>query len=141
MLVLVFAASITVTSSTYQAEVGSAVNVVSGFLAIDKGFSLTATSLAGNGTSCLSPVTFSSSPGTANTNLAARDLVYDVQVNWTSAPTSTRFNVTLVLASTTYGPLCIQTPSQPGYGEIIECKFDVGSSLPASPYSFTITVR
>jgi hypothetical protein len=141
LVALVFAASIAVSSSTYQAEVGSVVNVVNGFLAIDKGFSPAGTGSGGNGTSCSSPVTFSGTPGTANTNITAGHLVYDVQINWTSAPASTKFNVTLVVGSTTYGPLCIQTPSSSANGEIIDCKFDVGTSLPASPYSFKITVQ
>ena len=40
MVAIVFAASVSVTSSTYQAEMGSAVNVVNGLIATDKGFSV-----------------------------------------------------------------------------------------------------
>ncbi len=141
LVVLVFAASVTVNSSTYQAEFGSAVNVLNGFLATDKGFSSTAVTIASNGTSCSSPVIFSSSPGTANTNITAGHLVYDVQINWTSAPSSRTYNVTLVLSSDTYGPLCIQTPVSPANGQTIDCKFDVGITLPASPYTFKVTVQ
>ena len=143
LVAIVFAASVSVTSSSYQAEIGSAVNVANGLLAIDKGFSLA--SVASNGTSCSGPVTFGPSPGTANTNITAGHLVYDVQVNSTTStsvpPAGTRFNVTLVISSTPYGPVCIQTPIPSVSGQTIDCKFDVGTALPASPYTFKVTVQ
>src|SRR2546429_2998348 len=123
LVAIVLAASISVTSSTYQAEIGSAVNVVNGLLATDKGFSLA--SVASNGTSCSSPVTFGSSPGTASTNITAGHLVYDVQINSTTStsipPAGTRFNATLVISSTPYGPVCIQTPTPSVSCHSIEC--------------------
>jgi len=143
LVAIVLAASISVTSSTYQAEIGSAVNVANGLLATDKGFS--PASVASNATSCSSPVTFGPSPGTANTNITAGHLVYDVQVNSTTStsipPAGTRFNVTLVISSTPYGPVCIQTPIPSVGGQTIDCKFDVGTALPASPYTFKVTVQ
>jgi len=140
MVAIVFAASVSVTSSTYQAEIGSAVNVANGLIATDKGFSVSQTVGAPAGTSCSSPVSFSASPQTANTTIVAGHLVYDVQVNATSgAPANSQFNVTLVVGSTTYGPLCIQTLSL--LGGTIDCRFDVGTALPASPYTFKITIR
>ncbi len=143
LVAIVFAASVSVTSSSYQAEIGSAVNVANGLLAIDKGFSLA--SVASNGTSCSGPVTFGPSPGTANTNITAGHLVYDVQVNSTTSasipPAGTKFNVTLVIGSNPYGPVCIQTPIPSVSGQTIDCKFDVGTALPASPYTFKVTVQ
>ncbi len=136
---IVFAASISVTSTTYQAEIGSAINVTNGLIATDKGFSGNAAALAA--TSCSSPVTFGASAGTANTAITAGHLVYDVQVNSTaSVLPSTNFNATLVLASSSYGPVCIRTPASPVNGQTIDCKFDVGTALPASPYSFKVTI-
>ena len=143
LVAIVFAASVSVTSSSYQAEIGSAVNVANGLVAMDKGFSLA--SVASNGTSCSSPVTFGPSPGTANTNITAGHLVYDVQVNSTTStsipPAGTKFNVTLVIGSNPYGPVCIQTPIPSVSGQTIDCKFDVGAALPASPYTFKVTVQ
>jgi len=143
LVAIVFAASVSVTSSTYQAEIGSAVNVANGLLATDKGFSLA--SAASNSTSCSSPVTFGPSPGIADTNITAGHLVYDVQVNSTSSssipPAGTRFNVTLVISSTLYGPVCIQTPIPSVSAQTIDCKFDVGTALPASPYTFKVTIQ
>jgi len=140
MVAIVFAASVSVTSSTYQAEIGSAVNVANGLIATDKGFSVSQTAGAPAGTSCSSPVSFSASPQTANTTIVAGHLVYDVQVNATSgAPANSQFNVTLVVGSTTYGPLCIQTLSL--LSGTIDCRFDVGTALPASPYTFKITIQ
>jgi hypothetical protein len=142
LAVIVYAASISVTTTTYQAEIGSAVKVANNLLATDKGFTLAGSGSSATGTSCSSPIIFGGSPGTANIAITASHLVYDVQVNsTTSAPVSTKFNVTLVLASTTYGPLCIQTPASPANGQTIDCKFDVGTTLPASPYTFKVTVQ
>jgi len=140
MVAIVFAASISVTSSSYQAEIGSAVNVANGLIATDKGFSVSPTVGSPAGTSCSNPVSFGASPQTANTTIVAGHLVYDVQVNATSgAPSNSQFNVTLVLGSSTYGPLCIQTLSL--LSGTIDCRFDVGTVLPASPYTFKITIQ
>jgi len=140
MVAIVFAASVSVTSSSYQAEIGSAVNVANGLIATDKGFAVSPTAGAPAGTSCASPIIFSASPQTANSTIVAGHLVYDVQVNATSsAPANKQFNVTLVVGSTTYGPLCIQTLAL--LSGTIDCRFDVGTALPASPYTFRITIQ
>jgi len=140
LVALVFASSITVTSSSYQAEVGSAVNVANGLVATDKGFSVSLVGAAA--TSCSSPVTFGPTPGTANTTITGGHLIYDVQVNSTTlVPANTNFNVTLVVASTPYGPVCIRTPGSPANGQTIDCRFDVGTALPASPYTFKVTIQ
>ena len=140
LVAIVFAASISVTSTTYQAEIGSAIKVTNGLIATDKGFSVNA--IASSVTSCSSPVTFGAVPGTANTGIVGGHLVYDVQVNsTTSVLANTNFNATLVLASTPYGPVCIRTPASPANGQTIDCKFDVGTVLPASPYSFKVSIQ
>ena len=140
LVAIVFAASITVTSSTYQAEIGSVVKFPTGLLATDKGFSAAPTAVSAAGTSCSNPATFNLNT-TANSNIVAGHLVYDVQVNATSgAPASTKFNVTFVLGSTTFGPLCIQTLAV--LSGSIDCKFDIASTtLPASPYTFKVTIQ
>jgi hypothetical protein len=143
LVAIVFAASISVTSTTYQAEMGSALKVANGLLATDKGFSRVFA--ASTATSCSTPVSFGVAPGNANTNIVAGDLVYDVQVNSTTSafipPAGTKFNVTIVIASSSYGPVCIQTPIPSVLGQTIDCKIDVGTVLPASPYSFKVTVQ
>ncbi len=141
MIVLVYATSISVSTNNYQAQMGAAVKVANGLLATDKGFTLATSASSPTGTSCSSPVTFGASPGTANIQLNSGHLVYDVQINsTTTAPASAKFNVTFVLAGTTYGPLCIQTPASPANGQTIDCKYDVGTTLPSSPFSFKVTV-
>jgi hypothetical protein len=140
LVAIVFAASISVTSSTYRAEIGSAMNFPAGLVATDKGFSVSATAGSSAGTSCTSPVIFGVTPKTANTTIVAGHLVYDVQVNTTIGVPTTKFNVTLVLGSASpYGPLCIQSLGVPG--QIIDCRFDVGTVLPASPYTFKVIVQ
>jgi len=140
LVAIVFAASITVTSSTYQAEIGSVVKFPTGLLVTDKGFSAAPTGVSAAGTSCSNPATFNLNT-TANSNIVAGHLVYDVQVNATSgAPAATKFNVTFVLGSTTFGPLCIQTLAV--LSGSIDCKFDIASTtLPASPYTFKVTIQ
>jgi hypothetical protein len=142
-LTLVFAASMSITSTTYQAEIGSALNVANGLVAIDKGFSVAPSNTSQVGTSCGSPVQFGGSPGVANTQVVQGDLVYDVQVNSTSdgAIANKNFTVTLVLGSSIYGPLCIQGAATPTVGQTIDCRFDVGPVLPSSPYTFKVTIQ
>jgi hypothetical protein len=142
LFVLVYAANITVTTTTYQSEFGSTLSTASGLIAVDKGFSVASGAATGTGTSCTSPVVFSSTPGIANTTITAGHFVYDVQVNSTATATANaKYNVTLTLASTSYGPLCIQNAASPANGQRIDCKFDVGTALPAIPYSFKVTVQ
>lgn len=138
---IVFAASINVTSSSLQGEIGSVMKFPTGMIATDKGFSAAPIAESSAGTSCTVPVIFNVLPGKANTTITAGDLVYDVQVNaTTSAPTNQLFNVTLVIGSTAYGPLCVKT-LVPAITETIDCRFDVGTQLPASPYTFKVTIQ
>ena len=142
LLGVAFAATITVTSTTYQAEFGSATTVSGSLIATDKGFSASATGVGSNGANCTSAVVFGPLPKTANTNIAAGHLAYDVQVNTTATSVgSTKHNVTLVIGSTSYGPLCIMTLAVQPANETIDCKFDIGTALPASPYAFKVTVQ
>src|SRR2546426_942983 len=140
-VILVSAASISVTTSNFQAEFGSAFNVANHLLATDKGFSLDTSGSQAAGTNCSSPVTFGPVPGTANTTITAGHLAYDVQVSTSGAQPSAKYNVTLVMAQNTYGPFCIATPASPVDGQMIDCRFDVGPNLPASPFSFKVTVQ
>ena len=141
MIALVFASSIIVSTTTYQAEIGSVLTVTNYLRATDKGFSLAAGASSANGTSCNSPVTFGPGGGIANTNITSGHLVFDVQINSTSgAPANTTYNVTFALASITYGPLCIKTPMPSVDDQTIDCKYDVGISLPSSPYSYKVIV-
>jgi hypothetical protein len=141
LVVLVYATTVSVTNNNHQAEVGSLLNVANGLIAIDKGFSVAASGWPATGATCPGiPVLFGVTPGTANTTITAGHFVYAVQINNTSAPITTTYNVTLVLASSTYGPLCIRTVALAA-AQIIVCRFDVGTPLPTSPYTFKVTVQ
>jgi hypothetical protein len=141
LVVLVYATNLSVTNTNYQAELGSLFKVANGLVAIDKGFSVAASGAVAVGNVCPSiPVLFALPPGSANTTIIAGHFVYAVQINDTSAPINNTYNVTLVLASGTYGPLCIRTALTAG-NQVIVCRFDVGTALPASPYSFKVTVQ
>ena len=139
MVTVVFAASITVGTTTYQAEIGSALNITNQLTATDKGFSSVAVTTAA--TSCSTPTAFAPIvTGTANNALTSGHQMYTVQVASTATTAQQAYNVTLVLASTTYGPVCIIQTGAPTAGQLINCEFDVGTTLPSSPYSFRVTV-
>ncbi len=144
VIILVSAASVTVTSNNYQAEIGSVTTVASGLPATDKGFNLTSTAISAStsGTTCTTPTIFSSTPSVANNPIAGGHLFYDVRINQTSSATpATKFSVTFALGATTFASLCIQTLATPVNGQIIDCKYDVGTSLPSSPFTFKVTVQ
>ncbi len=147
LVIAVSAASITASSMNYQAELGSAYNFSNNLLVVDKGFSKPAISTGATG-SCVSTgnVTFSATPGIANNAISAGDVVYDLQVNATaSTPLVSCFTVTLTLSlsgSQTTRSLEIASGTSVWAGQTIDCKLDIGtSSLPASPFSFEVTVQ
>jgi len=147
LVLAVSAASITASSTTYQAELGSAYNVSNNLLVGDKGFFKPAVSTGATG-SCpsIDNVTFSGSPGTANNAITAGDIVYDVQVNATaSTPLVSCFTVTLTISlsgSQITRSLTIASGTSVAADQTIDCKLDIGiTSLPASPFSFTVTVQ
>jgi hypothetical protein len=142
LVVLVFAASVSVTTTTYQAEIGSYVSVVNGLLATDQGFSFASTNSTGVGVSCSAPIQFRNTPGAGNSTITKGHWVYAVQVNTTTGITSNQnFTVYVTVGSNTYGPLCIEGASTPTTGQIITCKFDVGPTLPSSPYTFGVKIQ
>ena len=143
LVAIVYAATVAVTTTNYQAEMGSNFTVANNLVATDKGFYLATSGSSSNFTSCSSPVTFGSTAQIANNGITSGHLVYVVRVNsTTNAPASQKFNVTFVLGSSTFGPLCIQTPSSPQNNQIVDCKFDIATNtLPASPYTFKVTVQ
>ena len=142
LVALAFAASISVTPVTYQAEVGSYVDVTNGLLATDQGFSIASANATGAGVSCSAPVQFSNTTGVANTNITKGDWVYTVQVNTTNDVTlNENYNVNVTVGSNSYGPLCIEAASPPPTSQVIICKFDVGPTLPPSPYTFGVKIR
>ena len=144
LVILVYAGSVMVTSTNYQAEIGSVTTFATGLPATDRGFNLTSTAISASttGTTCTTPTIFSVSPGVANNAIAAGHLLFDVRINQTSSATpATKFNVTFALGATTFASLCIQTLLTPVNGQIIDCKYDVGASLPSSPFTFKVTVQ
>jgi hypothetical protein len=142
LVTVVFAASISVSPTTYQAEIGSYVNVVNSLSATDRGFSVASVGSSGAGTNASNPVQFSNSPTTANTSIVAGHWVYNVEVNSTGTVSSDEnFTVSLTMASSSYGPLHIEGSSSPASGQVITCEFDVGATLPTSPYTFGVTIR
>lgn len=146
LFVLVYAASIIATTTVHQAEIGGALTVTNNLKAMDKGFSKAGSTISAAGSSCASNVTFTGSPGVANTAITAGNIIYVVQVNTTaSTATSTCFTVNLVITpsggSQQSYTVYIATGSSVSADQTIDCKFDIGTSLPSSPYSFKVTVQ
>ncbi len=147
LVLAVSAATITVTPKTYTAELGGAVNVNNKLTGIDKGFAMSATPATATGGSCATNVTFTITPGTiVTTAVTSNDYIYDIQIaNTTQTPTSTCYKVLLTLTAgsgvqTTYGPLYIATDSPASAWQPLDAQFDIGATLPGSPFSFLIVV-
>jgi hypothetical protein len=147
IIVLAYAATLVTTPHTYQALTGGSLKVTNNLGAVDKGFTTATLGSSVTGTCPSANVTFGVAPGTANTAILANDYVYDVQVSTTAAsPVRSCFTATLVLTPasgtpTTYGPVSMATGASVSAGQTIDCKFDVGASLPQSPFSFKVTVQ
>jgi len=146
LFVLVYAADIAVTQSPHHALIGGYLSVTNNLTAMDKGFSKAGSTLTATGNCPTSNVTFTSGPGIANNNITAGNIVFIVQVNTTASTLTLRcFTVTLTLTPAS-GPqtthtIKLATSSSVSAGWTIDCKFDIGTSLPASPYSFKVTVQ
>ena len=145
LLVLAASAAITVSNTSYQAEMGSAYQVNNNLSVEDKGFTTATTNTASTGACPTGNVTFTSTPQTANNGISAGDIVYDVQVNTTaSSPAMMCFTVTLTLSiggTQTSKSVTIATSSTVTAAQAIDCRFDIGTStVPISPFSFKVTV-
>ena len=144
---VLFGATLAVMTTSFAGENGSYLPVSNGIVATDKGFSKSSSTQTASGTSCVSPITFSGSPNVANTGITVNDIIFDAQSNTTTnAPASTCFTVTFIVftsptSRSTYGPVYISTGSTVTAGQAIDCKFDIGSSFPTSPFSFEVTVK
>ncbi len=145
---VVFAATLAVTTTSFNGgENGSYLPVNNQIIVTDKGFSKSSSTQTATGSTCGSPTTFSGSPGVANTAITANDIIFDAQSNTTvTTPASTCFTVTFIVFTspttrTTYPAVSIKTGSTVTAGQTIDCKFDIGASLPTSPFSFEVTVK
>jgi hypothetical protein len=147
LTILVYGAAIVAVPTSYKAVSAGRVNVKSNLAGQDRGFSRAPTTVAAAGTACGAgtQVSFSPVASNANTVITAGDLVYDLQVNTTaSTPSSTCWTVSLVYTptggtQTSAGSVVIATlVAVPG--QTIDCKFDLGASLPSPPFTFQVSV-
>ncbi len=146
IFVLVYATGFAIMPKQFSAEKGSRLSVTNNLLSLDKGFSKALVPLSATGTCPSNNVTFAVSANNANTVVTLGDIVFDAQVNATgTTPTLSCFTVTLTLTPSGGSPppytVTIASGSSVSQGWTIDCKFDVGASLPASPFSFKITVQ
>jgi len=146
LFILAYAASFTINQKQYTGEQGSHLTVTNRLLSIDKGFSKAQSAASAAGSCPVSNVTFASSAQIANTAIIPGNIVFDAQVNTTATtPSLSCFTVTLTLApnsspQTSYS-LTIATDASPQANWTIDCRFDIGATLPTPPFSFKITVR
>jgi hypothetical protein len=145
LVLAVSAASITANTKTYQAEIGGALNITNDLVATDKGLSQAGLGATALGTSCSSGVIFGT--GVANNGITVLHFFYTIRVNETITTTPNHcFQATLVLApnggsATTYGPVYINSTAIVVPTNRVDCQFDIGTSIPSSPYSFQVTVQ
>ena len=147
LTILVYGAIIVAVPTSYRAVSAGRVDVKSNLAGQDRGFSRASSTLTAAGTSCGvgSQVNFSVVAGNSNTAITAGDIVYDLQVNTTaSTPNTTCWTVSLSYtpaggSQTGAGSVFIGTTvAVPG--QTIDCKFDLGASLPAPPFTFQVSV-
>ena len=147
---LVYATNLTITTTQYQAESGGAISFTNNLTAVDKGISKISSNQTSLGTSCGptgSNVTLTTgTPQTAKTNLTINHYAYTIQVNTTmNTATNSCFSVTLTMiagggSSNTYF-LYLATGPSVNADQTADCIFDIGASLPTSPYSFSVAVQ
>lgn len=146
VVIIVYASSVA-GSVSYQGEKASYLSVNNRVSLLDRGYSRISSTVSPAGISCGSPVTFSGTPGLAGTQLTSGDIIFDAQANTTATSTgSTCYLVTLYVSTsianqTQYGPLYLMTGASPVAGQMIDCRFDIGTSLPPSPFTFKVTVQ
>ncbi len=145
LLLIVNAATIqSVIVQPRQSIIGGAFKIDPNLRGGDRGFSKASSGQTALGISCSSPVIFGVGT-TANTAITASHIVYDIQLNTTSGgPASTCYTVILTITPSSGSPtnstVFVQTGASVPADQAIDCKFDVGVSLPASPYSFRVLV-
>jgi len=147
VVMVVSGASIGITQTKYQSETGGTLNVANQVNLIDKGFTSATVPSSATGTCPSANVTFGPIAGMAiNKTISINDYVYDAQVATTgSTPALTCFTVSLTLTpnggpQATY-TLKIASGATITPGQTIDCKFDIGTSLPIPPYTFLAKVQ
>lgn len=146
-VLLAYAATSSITAVSYRALIGGQFDVVSVLSGADRGFSKAASTSTATGATCGSAIQFGLLTGTATPGVTNGHMIYDVQLNTTgTTPTSTCWQVKLSYTTnggtlTTVGPVWIGTGLvNPPINEVIDCQFDMGSSLPSSPFSYAVIV-
>jgi len=146
-VLLTFAATSSITATSYRALIGGELNVVSVLSSADRGFSKATSGTAANGAACGSAVQFGLLAGTATPGVTSGHVIYDVQLNTTgTTPANGCWQVSITYttnggALTTIGPVWIGTgAAPPPVNQMIDCQFDIGSSLPYSPFSYATSV-
>jgi hypothetical protein len=145
MIMVVSGASIGITQTKYQSEIGGTLNVANQVSLVDKGFATATSSSNATGNCPSANVTFGITPGIANNNITMNDYVYDAQVETTgSTPTLSCFTVSLTLTpdggpQTTY-TVKIASGATITANQTIDCKFDIGTALPTPPFTFLAKV-
>lgn len=149
LIFLAYAGSLSVSTSEFQAENGGSIAFTDNLTAADKGISLVPSPAPVSGASCASNVTFASgSPRTANTNLTANHYMYTIQVNTTGSTVALScFTVTftIIASGISSNPsilyLAANATAPVPANQTINCEFDIGATLPPSPYSFSVAVK
>jgi|SRR5579875_327097 len=139
-----YATTVSVTTSTYQAQNGVFYQVTGSLSVTSNGFYVAQSPATPSSGSQTNPCTWSSG-GTCTTQVTAGDWVYQITVALTSSTTpSTTYAVTVSWNQgggyTQMGQLYFTTPSTITKGQTMTFTFDTGSSSFNAPLGIVITV-
>lgn len=135
-----YAASVNVTTSTYQAQQGVYYNVVGGFTAVSNGFSV----VQGAGSASTQPFVWTNG-GTCQTALVAGHWYYSVTLTITASATASTTYTSTVNWNTgsgysQLGQLTFTTPSTITAGQTVTFLVDTGLTTFNAPVGINITV-
>jgi hypothetical protein len=146
-VLLAYAATSPIATTSYRALIGGELNVVNALSGADRGFSKAPSTIGANGADCTNKVQFGLSPLKATPGVTVGHMIYDLQLNTTLTTLGNQcWQVKLTYttnngALTTVGPVWIGTAVvNPPINQVIDCQFDMGSSLPSSPFSYAVIV-
>ena len=135
-----YAATVSVTTSTYQAQYGLSYNITSGFTATDKGFGTVGSTLSASAQPC----TWAAGGG-CRTALTVAHYRYQLQLTLNIVPSvSTTYTVTVLWdqgsGQSTLGTLTVTVPSTATSGQVMTFNLDTGSTSFTTPLAVDVTV-
>ncbi len=135
-----YAATVSVSTTTYQAQYGVSYNVTGAFTASDQGFSVVPTTAAASAQPC--PW---ANNGSCATALTQGHYKYTLQLTLNTVPGATTIYTVTVkwdqgTGQTQLGQLTVSVPNTAVAGQIMTVKMDTGGTSFTTPLSLDVTV-